>query len=255
MKYGMELGAYLAVALLAHAVFRSRRRLAAVVACAAVVLGVGAVTLSCLPDEVLWGMEIMSQEWIGLALGAIGGLALGAASAAVRTVPSDVTRGVAIGVFAFTGLTIALSYRASEIFLPFEPSAENRWNGDVCRQTTATTCGAASLATCLRVLGVSATEHDLAIEANTSQEGACFSDLAKVARRRGVKAIFLHGEPISKIPLPAIAGTTISEVPHAVAIVEKDGRRVIADPLGGGYQPLNSPRYKWSGVFVSLSRR
>jgi len=254
MKFGMEIGGYVAAALLAHAVLRSRRRLAAIVAVAAILLGIGAIALDFVPEQILWPTELLSQEWIGLAFGAIGGLAIGAASAAVRTLPSRVTRGAVIGVFAFTGLALALYYRTSEIFLPFEPSSENRWKGDVCLQTSGTTCGAASLATCLRVLGVSATEHDLARAANTSQEGSLISDLARAARHRGVKAVFLQGDAVSNIPLPAIAQTTISGVPHFVAIVEHDGQRVIADPLGG-YRPLNSKGYTWTGVFMSLSRR
>ena len=48
---------------------------------------------------------------------------------------------------------------------------EDRWDGEVCLQSNASTCGAASTASILRLLGTEVTESELAREAHSYSGG------------------------------------------------------------------------------------
>jgi len=152
-------------------------------------------------------------------------------------------------------LFVALGQRKSEIFTPFAPSGEDVWKGDACIQTRDASCGPASLATCLRALGLPGKEDDLAIESNTSADGALFADLARAARHHGLKAAFHAHQQASTATLPAIASVTLpGGIDHFVAVIAKDGQRFIAAPLNGLHSIEAAKFYEWSGMFLSLSR-
>jgi len=59
---------------------------------------------------------------------------------------------------------------------------QDKWDGDVCLQSTPSTCGAASTATILKQLGVEVAESDLAAEAHSYAGGTEAWYLARITR-------------------------------------------------------------------------
>src|SRR5690606_5198654 len=67
----------------------------------------------------------------------------------------------------------------------------NKWDGEICLQSTGSTCGAASTATILKHLGVDVTELQLAAEAHSYAGGTEAWYLARAARARGFAVDFI----------------------------------------------------------------
>ena len=83
---------------------------------------------------------------------------------------------------------------------------KNRWVGDVCLQSTPSTCGPASAASLLKSFGQEASEKELARASFTSTGKTESWYLARAFRRRGIDVQFLNlREPRGHIPVPAIA--------------------------------------------------
>lgn len=251
----MELSAWAGVGLIAYICCRGRLWLGCLIALAAAFVAVPLFRMAWDPEGSERVAEFLSRHRVGFLFGAAGGAFTGSAIAAVLCLPKDRNRWVAIGVFVVTGLFVALGERKSEIFSPFAPSGEDVWTGEVCLQTTDSTCGPASLATCLRALGLSGKDGDLAIESQTNNDGTLIADLARAAREHGATASFhAHGKALD-VPLPAIASVTLSSgADHFVALIDQGGHRCIADPLNGIHRIENVRTYEWSGMFLSLSR-
>jgi len=256
MSFGLEIGFWAGVALLGFLLCRGRLKLACLAGGAGFLMTMPLIVLANTPEDSVWAAELLSREWIGAVFGAVGGLVTGSALAATLCLPKDRNRRIALPLFIFTGLSIAVGNRKSEIFHPFTPSGQDSWDYEVCLQTTGATCGPASLATCLRILGMSATESDLARDANTSQEGTFFADLARVARHRGATAVFHAHQSPDAVPLPAIASVILpGGENHFIALISKDGSLVVADPLNGSHSFANGKSlYQWTGTFLSLSK-
>jgi peptidase C39-like protein len=87
---------------------------------------------------------------------------------------------------------------------------QDRCEGEVCMQSTFSTCGPSSAATILKVFGQSASERQLATESFTYRGGTEIWYLARALRRRGLNARVvqrsLDGTPL---PAPAIAGVVL----------------------------------------------
>jgi Peptidase C39 family len=255
MHFNYELGAWAGFGLISWLLFRRYLWLSCIVAAAAGLAAVPLLRTTFDPEGSERIADFLSSDRIGLLFGAVGGIVTGSAIAAALCVPKDRNRRLAILMFVITGLFVALSERKSEILYPFQPSGEDSWKDGVCLQTTGSTCGPASLATCLRALGVPGKEGELSIEANTAADGTLFADLARAARRHGVVAAFHAHQRPEDVPLPAIASVTLPDgIDHFIAVIDRNGKRCIADPLTGGRPMEGKKFYQWSGMFLTLNK-
>jgi hypothetical protein len=254
IKFSFELGAWAGIGLIVWLLCRQRPRLARRISWIAALASAPLLWMTFDPEGSIAVADFLSRAWVGLLFGAVGGAVSGSAIAATFSFPKDRNRRAAIVVFLLAGLFIAFSERKSEILHPFKASRYNIWKGEVCLQTTRATCGPASLATCLHALGLPENEAELALDANTAADGTLFADLARAARVHGVKAEFCDHRQPNDVALPAIASVTMQDgMDHFVAVILRHGKRCVGDPADG-IHPLNSNRYRWSGMFLCLSR-
>jgi hypothetical protein len=135
---------------------------------------------------------------------------------------------------------------------------KNQWTGDVCLQSTPSTCGPASAASILRSFGREASEEELAKECFTSTGGTENWFLARAFRRRGFAVQFMNVRDISgRIPVRAIAGVTLRHgVGHFIAVLaETPTDYVFGDPLKGQVViPKNraNNQYHFTGFFMVI---
>ena len=112
---------------------------------------------------------------------------------------------------------------------------KDQWDGDICLQSTGSTCGAASTATILRHLGGNVTEAELATEAHSYAGGTEAWYLARAARSRGFDAYFDFRTGFSpEVGLPAVVGVELGAIGHFIAILGQQGDQfIVGDPLKG----------------------
>ena len=135
----------------------------------------------------------------------------------------------------------------------------NRWDGDVCLQSTASTCGAASVATILRGCGVATTEAELAREAYSSASGTEAWYLARAVQKRGCPVRFYHSSGFDpNMPFPAVAGVCLKGDGHFIAILARQGDRFrIGDPLMGAEELSRQElleRYTFTGFYMAIAK-
>lgn len=174
------------------------------------------------------------------------------------------TAGQRAAFFSIVLLLLGVPY-LKPILVPLDlATLQDRWNGDVCLQSTLSTCGPASAATILRRLGLHVTERELARECFTYRGGTENWYLIRALRRRGLSARATVRGSSDPVPAPAIAGVVLrgsaitSGAGHFIAILERSGSRItIADPLRG-LEILDvaalARRYKLTGFFLEISR-
>jgi len=160
----------------------------------------------------------------------------GAAAGAWRNVLPRLLKSLPTAAGAFL-LTIPF---LKPVFRPLDTAAlEERWEGDVCYQSSMVTCGPASAANILRFLGdKKVTERDLAIESWTSQSSTEAWHLARTLRHRGYLVKFLAPEGLpAKEDLPGILGTGSKMAGHFIAVLEiENGEVHYINPLGGRFK-------------------
>lgn len=179
--------------------------------------------------------------------------------------------GIAGGVFAsvlprcililpLTGVVLLAIIPAIKPFIGPIPddSISSLWDGDVCRQSIPSTCGAASTATVLRAFDIDATEAEIAREAHSCASGTEAWYMARVLRSRACAVRFHVAagfEP--KMALPAIVGVRLGTVGHFIAILSCDGGQyLVGDPLVGPRtfsEKALRRRYEFTGFFMSVS--
>ena len=135
---------------------------------------------------------------------------------------------------------------------------KNTWDGDVCLQSTASTCGAAAVATILRSCGVTATEGEVARDAYSYAGGTEAWYLARAVRKRGCRARFFHSSGLnSNVPFPAVAGVRLNGDGHFIAVLAHQGDRFqIGDPLTGGEELSQQElleRYTFTGFYMHIT--
>lgn len=110
-----------------------------------------------------------------------------------------------------------------------------RWENGVCLQSTASSCGPASVASILHSLGVDVSEQEIAKYAHTHASGTEAWYLARFVRSKGLMAKFDFRDGLpDDIRLPAMLGVRFGTSGHFIAVLEKQGGRfTIADPLFG----------------------
>jgi len=112
----------------------------------------------------------------------------------------------------------------------------DRCEGEVCMQTTFSTCGPSSAATLLEAFGQPASERQLASECLTSRGGTEIWYIARALRRRGFRTQVLIRPPDGLLPpSPAIAGVVLQGgAGHFIAIMSQTADEVtIGDPMKG----------------------
>ncbi len=112
---------------------------------------------------------------------------------------------------------------------------QDEWDGEICLQSTPSTCGAASTATILKQLGVNVTESDLAAEAHSYAGGTEAWYLARAARSRGFEVEFIFTPGFTpEDGLPAVVGVRLGSVGHFIPILGQEGDKyIVGDPLRG----------------------
>lgn len=112
---------------------------------------------------------------------------------------------------------------------------QDQWDGEICLQSTPSTCGAASTATILKQLGVAVTESELAAEAHSYAGGTEAWYLARAARSRGFDADFVFTPGFTpEDGLPAVVGVRLGTIGHFIPIFGQEGDRfIVGDPLRG----------------------
>lgn len=112
----------------------------------------------------------------------------------------------------------------------------DRCDGEVCMQSTFSTCGPSSAATLLKALGQSTSEKQLSSECLTSRGGTEIWYIARAFESRGFRTQVLIQPPDSlSPPAPAIAGVILrGGAGHFIAIMSQTSDEVtIGDPMKG----------------------
>jgi len=172
----------------------------------------------------------------------------------------------ALGFPLFGVLTLTSIPYLKPLLSPLAPeSMHDRWSGDVCLQSTLSTCGPASLCTILERFGYQATEGEIARQAYSYTGGTEAWYLARVARHYGLhpKFDFRPGLP-ADLELPAIIGVRRGIVGgHFIVILSMHGGAVtFADPLGTALPAIQTQPiaeflrlHPLSGFHLSIQRR
>jgi hypothetical protein len=135
----------------------------------------------------------------------------------------------------------------------------NTWSEGVCKQSTMATCGACSLATVFRALGVERTEESVARGSYTCGTGTENWYLLRYARANGLKARAVRVSGITAVTPPAILGVKISGgAGHFIVYIGRDhGNLMLGDPLSG--RILATPEdfsrlFRFTGEAMEFSR-
>ncbi len=135
---------------------------------------------------------------------------------------------------------------------------KDRFDGDVCLQSTFSTCGPASAVTILRSFGENETEKKFAQECFTSRGGTEIWYLARALRHRGFATkVQIVAPEATTLPSPAIAGVVLpGGAGHFIAVMKATPQSVtIADPLKGSVVLARSEvnkQYRFTGFFLLI---
>ena len=140
-----------------------------------------------------------------------------------------------------------------------EGALKDKWDSEVCLQSTPSTCGVASVATILRTFGVTVTESQLAREAHSYVGGTEAWYLARAVRQRGCGARFDFRSGFDpEIPLPAVVGVRLGGVGHFIPILSRGGGQFqIGDPLNGRETLSRDTlleRYVFTGFYMPIKK-
>jgi Peptidase C39 family len=136
---------------------------------------------------------------------------------------------------------------------------QERWQGDICLQSTEATCGPASVSTILAQLGARTSEKDVARAAFSSASGTEAWYLARFARSKGFVPRFYFKRPFSPAAgLPALVGVRVGGLGHFIAVLDLSSDHVtFADPLLGEERLSLSEfqrRYHFTGFHMVITK-
>lgn len=139
----------------------------------------------------------------------------------------------------------------------------NLQSNGVYKQTSASSCAPAALATVLRLWKIPATEPSVAKFAQTSRLGTSMPQLISAARSYAMDGIELTPtwEQMQRLNRPGILGVWLGgdrRAPHAVALVAMNDREmVIGDPSRGKLLVLNREQLAkiWRQQYVPIFRK
>jgi hypothetical protein len=228
-------------------------RLAAALASAAMAIPAllfAAYYLHVLPE---WEWFYTLRSWPGSELLAI---FLGCAGGALAAL---LPRWLAV-VPLFAAVALAVVPYVKPILGPLPDSIfSDNWRGDACLQSTASTCGPASVCTILRRLNVEVSERTAAHAAFSYTGGTEAWYLARYVRSHGFAARFRFGATFSpSFGLPAVVGVRLGGVGHFIAVLAVQGDEVTyADPLRGEEHTSLvqfQKRYVFTGFHMVVSK-
>lgn len=136
---------------------------------------------------------------------------------------------------------------------------QDKWDGEICLQSTPSSCGAASTATILKQLGVDATESEIAAEAHSYAGGTEAWHLARAARSRGLVVDFSFTRGFTpEDGLPAVVGVRLGAIGHFIPVLsQEDDLFFIGDPLKGreilSRKQLHE-RYEFTGFHMRIKK-
>ena len=187
------------------------------------------------------------SEFLAVFLGAAGGALAALVSRRLLIVPLLGSIGVAVVPY-LKPLIDPLDAR----------SFAERWDGDSCLQSTASTCGPASTASILRSLGVHSSEREIARAAHTSGSGTEAWYLARYVRSRGLAARFDFRKSFStSVGFPAMVGVRVCGFGHFIAVLDvTDDHVTYVDPLSGKTRlPLAEflQQYAFTGFHMAVT--
>ena len=199
--------------------------------------------------ETAWYYQFRSlrnTEWLVVLIGLAGGVMASILPRFLLTVP----------LLGVVGLSVAPFVK------PFlgplgDGALVDRWEEGICKQSTGSTCGAASVATILRSFGAEMTERDLAVAAHSYAGGTEAWYLARAVRERGFKARFQFADGFEPgMTFPAVVGVRWGTIGHFIPIMGKHGNQfVIGDPTVGR-ETLSSDalheRYEFTGFYMVI---
>lgn len=206
-------------------------------------------------DNALW-----FYEWRALPLTELCGAGIGFLAGVLQSRFDPETRGERLVLPVIAAALISVPY-LKPILSPLDTSKlHDTCEGEVCMQSTFSTCGPSSAATVLKALGVTSSEKELAKEAFTYQGGTESWYLARALRRRGLNVRFHIQSPAAmNFPASSIAGVVLpGGAGHFVAILADSPKSVtVADPLKGKMliPKSESPHYyHFTGFFLVIDK-
>ena len=207
--------------------------------------------------EPQWLYWFRAQPYTELSAAGLGGLA-GRLEFHRRQHPR-LQRSVSAFFIPFLALLCLSAPYLKQVFLrPDWSHFEDRWEGEVCRQSTESSCGPAAAATFLRHFGIQATERTLAEESFTTRRGTENWYLLRTLHRHGSKARSVVLSPgLDHLQFPAIAGVklkTLDNTGHFIALLGKQGDRfIIGEPVNGREELSRetlAERYTFTGFYI-----
>ena len=162
---------------------------------------------------------------------------------------------LAVAAFAFVPFL-------KPIIGPLPSNFSGKWNGDICLQSTPSTCGPASVATILNSLGVETNESELARDSYSYTGGTEAWYLIRAIRARGCEAsVQFRPDFDPQISLPAVVGVRLGGPDgfgHFVPFLSKSGDTYsLGDPLvGPQFETLSQlrKRYHFTGFHLPISK-
>lgn len=155
-------------------------------------------------------------------------------------------------------LIIAVPYLKPVLRPLRKDQLSEQWQGRVCMQSTPATCGPASAATILAMLGVNISEAELAHESLTYAGGTENWYLVRALRKRGRQASYHKVDPDEPtFPTPSIAGVQLQHgTGHFTALIGREGTNyIVGDPLTGETTSSLATfrsQYTFTGFFLSI---
>ncbi|MBD1865921.1 peptidoglycan-binding protein [Oculatella sp. FACHB-28] len=175
-----------------------------------------------------------------------------------QTAKTQVLAVILIGLLGVGGFSGVEAY----VLAPIHASLGNNLQANgVYKQTSASSCAPAALATVLRLWGIDATESSVARLAGTSRLGTSMPQLIMAARALNMDGLELSPtwEQMQQINRPGILGVWLFDgmrkAPHAVALLALDtDTATIADPARGRIYHLNRTQFNqvWRQQYVPI---
>lgn len=204
--------------------------------------------------EMKWYYELRALPYTELLAGGVG-LFVGALAQALKA-KKLLSRSFLFGLLVIGVATPHLK----PIIAPLDETLlHERWDGDVCLQSTNSSCGATSAATVFKALGEDLSEKTLVEECYTYRFGTENWYLARAFRKRGFQVNYRVEDGFVKdLKFPVTAGVRIKGFGHFIAILGiEDGKLITADPLVGRKAidlSLIKSEYDFTGFFIEVSR-
>lgn len=179
---------------------------------------------------------------------------------AVGTLASLLPR-VLLGVPLFILLTIGIVPFIKPLIGPIPDSAfRELWQGDTCLQSTASTCGPASVATILRQLGSDSPELAIARASFSYTGGTEAWYLARYVRTKGFVPSFDFRSTFSPaVGFPSVVGVRLGGAGHFIAVLDISDQQVtFADPLSGASRISLTQfehRYQFTGFHMVITKK